>query len=182
MKRLNPATGKPFKRGDVREDGYVFREYSKKTKKGKFFCEVWSDPEKVKQRQICKKQQYYNNIEKERERGRLWYKQNSEKKKKREAIWKKQNSDKVNALNAKRRSAKLLRTPKWLTQDQLTEIESFYTKAKDLQTLTGFEYHVDHIIPLQGELVSGLHVPWNLQVITATENLSKHNKHESAVW
>lgn len=48
--------------------------------------------------------------------------------------------------------------------------------SRSISKKTGTQHHVDHIIPLQGKLVSGLHVPWNLRIIPAHENLSKSNK------
>lgn len=79
---------------------------------------------------------------------------------------------------AKRRAAKLKALPKWLTKEQLAEIKELYEIARMFRLYTGEDYHVDHIVPLQGENVCGLHVPWNLQVIPAKENLSKSNKLE----
>lgn len=79
--------------------------------------------------------------------------------------------------DAKRRVAYLEREPKWLTFEQKLEIECFYYKSMRYEEETGIKHHVDHIVPLQGEDVCGLHVPWNLQVIPAKENLSKGNKH-----
>lgn len=81
------------------------------------------------------------------------------------------------AYSAKRRAFKLKATPLWLTDKQKDEIAIFYTEAAKLTKSTGITYHVDHIVPLQGKHVCGLHVPWNLQVITATENVRKNNKH-----
>lgn len=90
--------------------------------------------------------------------------------------WKERNPHKVTACTAKRRAAKLNATPMWLTKEHFKEIDMFYWLAKDLKSVSGEEYHVDHILPLQGKNVCGLHVPWNLQVLPADLNLSKNNK------
>ena len=90
--------------------------------------------------------------------------------------WFENNRSKHNAKEAKRRAKKLNATPEWLTQDMLDEIEYKYFLARDLSQITGEPHHVDHIVPLQGVDICGLHVPWNLQVLTARDNLSKSNK------
>ena len=80
---------------------------------------------------------------------------------------------------AARRSGVLLRTPAWLTEKQKQEIRCFYTQAELLKSTLGVDFNVDHIVPLHGKNVSGLHVPWNLQVIPASVNKSKGNRHAS---
>jgi 5-methylcytosine-specific restriction endonuclease McrA len=77
--------------------------------------------------------------------------------------------------NAKRHASKIKRTPKWLSAVDWFEIQSIYKYCSALRSI-GLDYHVDHIVPLQGEIVSGFHVPWNLQVIHAEQNLAKGNK------
>jgi len=87
----------------------------------------------------------------------------------------KEHKTESSARSAKRRAAKLLRTPNWLTEQDYKEIQNFYVQAKKQEQQTGIKYHVDHIIPLQGRLVSGLHIPTNLQILTQETNLSKSN-------
>ena len=67
-------------------------------------------------------------------------------------------------------------TPKWLTDTQKMEIRLKYRLAIELSRATGERHAVDHIIPLHGESVCGLHVPWNLQVLTQKDNLTKYNR------
>ena len=76
----------------------------------------------------------------------------------------------VMAAKASLRRARLLKaTPKWLTKEQLNEMKQFYINCP-----TGYE--VDHIHPLKGDGFSGLHVPWNLQYLPASENSRKGNR------
>lgn len=76
---------------------------------------------------------------------------------------------------SKRRAAILKRTPPWANQGAIRKI---YDEALKLEKETGLVYHVDHIVPLQGRLVSGLHVENNLQILTEGENISKSNRYE----
>lgn len=86
------------------------------------------------------------------------------------------NKDKTRANWAKRHAQKLSASPKWLTAIQKAQIQEFYDVAVALETQTGIKHHVDHIHPLQGANFRGLHVPWNLQVLTSLENISKGNR------
>lgn len=91
------------------------------------------------------------------------------------------NRSKINALRAKRVAQHLNATPPWLSQEQLIEIETFYQMAQDLTNKTNTPHEVDHIIPLQGKSVCGLHVPWNLQILTQSKNRKKGNKCDEEV-
>lgn len=81
----------------------------------------------------------------------------------------------------KRIAAKLNRTPKWLTPSDWIEIKWVYKIARQLTKETGISHVVDHIIPLQGKIISGLHCPQNLQVIPARQNESKGNKFQPGI-
>lgn len=89
----------------------------------------------------------------------------------------KKNPAKAVAKVRERQAAKLQRTPAWLTTHDYKVMESKYAIAAWLSAVVGIEYHVDHVIPLRGKNVSGLHVPDNLSVIPAKDNLEKSNKY-----
>lgn len=88
----------------------------------------------------------------------------------------KRNSASFNARTAKRRATALNATPKWLNKQHKSEIKEFYILAKELQWLSEERLEVDHIIPLVSDLVCGLHVPWNLQILPKSVNVKKGNR------
>lgn len=90
--------------------------------------------------------------------------------------WKAKNELWVKADTKARRRKHREATPKWLTRQQKQEIRELYKIAITMSKLTGERYVVDHIVPLRSDVVCGLHVPWNLRVITQAENLIKSNK------
>jgi len=139
------------------------------------------NPEKF---QEARRKKYADNPEPEKTIARVksaeWRKANPNHAGSKEAKrnWKLNNVGKVRADTIKRRVSKLQRTPPWLNAAQNAEIESIYNYCAALRSV-GLNYHVDHIVPLQGKTVSGLHVPWNLQVIPANDNLRKANRLET---
>jgi len=90
--------------------------------------------------------------------------------------WKEKHPEEVKASNKHRRDKHKQATPSWLTDEQKRQIKQLYIDAMTVSRVTGVPYVVDHIVPLRGEDVCGLHVPWNLQIMTRAENLKKSNK------
>ena len=123
---------------------------------------------------LAKQAEYYQeNRESLAAKQAEWRQENRESIAAYNAEYGKANPDKSRARMAKRRAAKLQRTPSWV---DFEAIKAVYAEAHRLESLDGIPRHVDHEIPLQGELVSGLHIASNLQILTAEENLSKSNK------
>lgn len=125
---------------------------------------------------IYRKAHYERNAEKARQQRIDSYNNNKEK----EAAYRKKYNQSTRgkalkcALQQKRKTEQKKRIPLW---SDLERIKSYYNVCAFFNEVNGYtKYHVDHIIPLQGKLVSGLHVHNNLQVILAKDNMSKNNK------
>lgn len=105
-----------------------------------------------------------------------WRKNNVEKKRAVDRVWRENNAAKLNSYYSARRDRRRKSEPSWLNAIERAQIQEMYDIAMALTTQTGVKHHVDHIHPLKGDGFNGLHVPWNMRVITAQENLSKGNR------
>jgi hypothetical protein len=130
----------------------------------------------------------YNRREDVKDRKNEWYQENREQviqaaatrpaqvKREYRNAWKETHKVQIRADTKARRRKHRDATPSWLTRKQKSEIRQVYQIAITMTQTTGEQYVVDHIVPLRGADVCGLHVPWNLRVITQEENLVKSNK------
>ena len=128
---------------------------------------------------VYKKEYYQKTKEKRLATNSEYRKNNSEKITQINKNWRLKNVASINAKNRTRRASKNYRTPAWLTDIDYERIQNEYKLAYILTKVTGEKWEVDHVIPLQGEFVSGLHVPSNLKAIKAFENRSKHNRYDA---
>ena len=128
--------------------------------------------------QCCKvsfKIAYKKNLVYYLEKSRKWKSENRDLVNINHKKYRDRNPGKQALKRSKRRTRIKHQTPSWLTTLQKAQIVAIYDKCKQYR-LQGFDFHVDHIVPLKGKEVSGLNVPWNLRIVTAKFNLLKGNR------
>lgn len=121
---------------------------------------------------------YYANQRRRSEKMAEWYRNNVELVAANVAAYRAAHPGFGAAKTAQRRAHEIKATPPWANIDA---IKAIYLEAARLTRVTGVPHHVDHIVPLRGKNVCGLHVEGNLQILTAKENVSKSNKFEALV-
>lgn len=159
-----------FGKDSKRKDGLC--DYCKKcwAERSKHYRRVM--PEKT---QESAKRSYDKNRDKYNAQKREYREANKEYFNAKTREYKKQNKGLINSSNARRRASKMKATPSWANKFIIDEI---YSLAQLRTEMLGIEFHVDHEIPLTHNLVCGLHNEFNLKIVTASENLTKHNSFE----
>lgn len=122
-----------------------------------------------------KKQWANENIDHKKAKDKAYAIANPDKRAQARAKWDANNPGATSAAKKANYAARIKRIPSWLSEDDKWMIAQAYDIAKVRTAMFGFPWHVDHIIPLKGRNVSGLHVPCNLQVIPGADNLRKSN-------
>ena len=135
---------------------------------------VWREENKQLLQEYAR--EYYKaNKQKYIEKAKNWKDENKDRRAEISNKHKKNNRAYYTADTAKYRADKDQRTPNWLTEFDLLHIKCLYQVAAMRTRESGEPWHVDHIIPLRGKLVSGLHTPANMRVIRGEENERKNN-------
>lgn len=150
-----------------------WREKNKKYHKAK--CKEWND--RNREQVLAKKSSQWHSMTDEEK------KEHYQKRKAGIKKWQRRNWDKIYKRYREqyieksriREGVLVQQTPEWADKEKIKRI---YRTAQIMSSFGKTKYHVDHIIPLKNDIVSGLHVENNLQIITASENLSKGNKFE----
>lgn len=169
----------------------VRKWYAEHPGKAAEYCQRWRDAHPGENNRLSRewyaanreqallsdKQSRERNLEKFLIRERASYAKRADRRKETGKEWRSKNKDRVAFHASKRRSILAQRTPAWLTDAHFETMSNFFTEARRLTETLGVMHHVDHIVPLKGKTVSGLNVPWNLQVLPAIENLKKSNRH-----
>lgn len=159
-------TGKPCKNGHVDERLAKSR--------GCLTCRVQFNKEALQRAREAGKEwvtsisrrSYANNSEKAKQASQAWRYRNKERCKENFRKWHKANRPLCNHHASLRKARKIQATPPWV---DLGEIKEIYRNCPE-------GYHVDHIMPLVHKELCGLHVPWNLQYLSASQNMSKGNR------
>lgn len=194
--QLQPWAYKPQERAAALEAGQTQYFTGKPCKHGHVAMRSSSNGNCVE----CSKKTQKKNLEKRLQQNPNWYKdnyaKNQEHRRQIAAKYRKNNPDKVRqsylksikkrkpqkaAAEMMRQASKLQATPKWLTPEHIEQIQAVYQAARQTTLLAGFSCHVDHIVPLRGKNVCGLHAPWNLRVVSQSYNSKKRNNLDDGV-
>ncbi len=156
-------TGKPCKHGHVVERTLTH---------GCIECSKINKKKYRERKPEIAKSYYQRNIERISKVHKIYYQNNSDKLKECSNSWRANNPEKRSAYIIKYKNQRHQATPKWYETDLIKQL---YFKSKELSKLLGITLHVDHIVPLQGENVCGLHCWDNLQLLEASLSASKNN-------
>lgn len=163
--------------GDICPRGHVDKRFA--CSGGCFSCQIEngkknrSKPEQSPKVLARKRKDYEKNKEKRRATIKAYAIKNRDSVLAKKREYQKNNPHVYRATGSFRRARLRNATPPWITQQMREEIKDFHAEAERREQETGIQFDVDHIVPLDGKIICGLHVPWNLRVITHSDNISR---------